>query len=237
MFTPASSLSVLCFEIVCAAVIIMLIAATRHAYQDDPAHARKVTMRFFLGLLIWLGGLLTLIKTDTMPALPMQGLPVFFVSILGVSIAVGLSPFGARVAAQTPLAALIAFHSFRLPIELILHNWAERGTIPETMTWTGQNWDIAAGALAFVIWPLARNRSVAWAFNIIGALLLLNVMRVALFSGPVPFGWNTEPPLVLFLHVPYFLIGPVIVGSAILGHIVLTRALLRKDRDSNGHAL
>jgi len=228
MFIPGSSVTVLCFEIIVAAVVIALIAATRHAYRTDPPLSRKVTMRVFLGLLVWLGGLLALIKTEAMVNLPLNGMPIFFGSVLLVSLAVGLSPFGARLARNTPIAALVAFQAFRLPLELVLHRWAERGTIPTTMTWTGQNWDIVAGALAFVIWPIAKNRNVAWTFNILGSLLLLNVVRVALLSSPVPFGWNTEPPLQLFLHAPYFLIGPVLVGGAIAGHIILTRALLRE---------
>lgn len=228
MFIPGSSVSVLCFEIIVAAVLIAIIAITRHAYRHDREQSRKVTMRVFLGYLIWLGVILAIIKTDTLQALPMQGLPLFFGSILIVSFAVGLASFGARLARHTPIAALIAFQAFRLPLELILHRWAERGTIPTTMTWTGQNWDIIAGSLAFVIWPIAKNRAVAWGFNIIGSLLLLNVLRVALWSSPIPFGWDTQPPLQLFLHSPYFLIGPVLVGSAITGHIILTRALLHK---------
>ncbi len=228
MFVPGSSVSVLCFEIIVAAVLIAVIAITRHAYRSDRDQARKVTMRVFLGYLIWLGAMLALIKTDQLEKLPMQGIPFFFGSILLISVAAGLSPFGARLAAHTPVAALIAFQAFRLPLELILHRWVQRGTIPPTMTWTGQNWDIVAGALAFVIWPVAKNRTVSWGFNIIGALLLLNVLRVALLSSPVPFGWDTQPPLQLFLYAPYFLIGPVLVGGAISGHIVLTRALLRQ---------
>lgn len=228
MFIPGNSLSVLCFEIIVAAVIVAVIAITRHAYRDDADQARKVTMRVFLVYLIWLGLLLALIKSGQMQNLPMNGIPIFFGSVLVISSVAGISRFGGRLAVQTPLAALIAFQTFRLPLELILHHWAERGTIPSTMTWTGQNWDIVAGALAFVIWPIANNRTAAWGFNIIGSLLLLNVLRVALLSSPLPFGWDTQPPLQLFEHAPYFLIGPVLVGGAITGHIILTRALLRK---------
>jgi hypothetical protein len=71
-----------------------------------------------------------------------------------------------------------------------------------------------------------RSRAVAWIANVVGSLLLLNVMRVALLSSPVPFGWGVEPPLVIALHLPYAFIGPVCVGGALAGHIVLTRALL-----------
>ena len=67
----------------------------------------------------------------------------------------------------------------------------------------------------------------AWVANLVGFALLLNVMRVAVLAAPVPFGWGQQPPLLLAFHLPYALIGPVCVGGALFGHIVLTRALLR----------
>jgi hypothetical protein len=110
----------------------------------------------------------------------------------------------------------------------VLHSWAGQGTIPTTMTWTGRNWDIISGIVALLACAVAgNNRRVAWVANVIGLVLLLNVMRVALLSSPVPFGWHVEPPLLLAFHLPYALIGPVCVSGALVGHIVLTRALLR----------
>lgn len=230
MFIPASSVSILCFEIIVAAVIIAVLGATRHAYRDDRARARKITIRVFLGYLLWLGLFAGLIASDKMRLIPLQGIPLFFGSILVVSLAAGLSPFGGKLAINVPVVALVAFQAFRLPLELVLHTWSQRGTIPTSMTWNGQNWDIVAGALAFVVWPMAaNNRRVAWIFNIVGFGLLLNVMRVAMFSTAVPFGWGLQPPLQLWLHLPYVFIGPVCVAGALFGHIVLTRALLRKS--------
>ena len=54
-------------------------------------------------------------------------------------------------------------------------------------------------------------------------------LAVALLSSPVPFGWGQQPSLLLAFHEPYALIGPVCVGGALFGHIVLTRALWRKQ--------
>lgn len=49
-------------------------------------------------------------------------------------------------------------------------------------------------------------------------------MRVAIMSSPLPFAWGPQPPpLLLALHLPYALIGPVCVGGALFGHVVLTR--------------
>jgi hypothetical protein len=126
------------------------------------------------------------------------------------------------------LVGLVGFHAFRVPLELVLHSWAKQGTVPQTMTWDGQNWDIISGAFAILVAPFAiRSRALAWAANLIGFALLLNVIRVAAMSSPLPIGWGQDPPLLLALHLPYALIAPVCVVGALAGHIVLTRALLR----------
>ena len=83
--------------------------------------------------------------------------------------------------------------------------------------------------VALLAAPFAtRRRGIAWGANVVGLLLLLNVMRVAILSSPFPFGWGQQPPLLLAWHLPYALIGPECVGGALFGHLVLTRALLRR---------
>jgi hypothetical protein len=62
---------------------------------------------------------------------------------------------------------------------------------------------------------------------------LANVVRVAVLSSPVSFGWPVEPKLRLIFHVPYALIIPVCIGGGLIGHIALTRALLRRERSSD----
>ncbi len=32
-------------------------------------------------------------------------------------------------------------------------------------------------------------------------------------SSPLPIGWNVNPPLLMALHLPYALIGPVCVST------------------------
>lgn len=227
-FQPASATSGAAFVAILVAVIAAFLAGVYHAYR---AEGRAATMTWRIGMItaIWLGLLATLVGSGRLAALPMSGLPFFFGSVAGVSLFVGLSPLGGRLAAGVPLSALIGFQAFRLPLELVLHSWAAQGTIPGTMTWTGSNWDIVSGVVALAAFPFShRHRGVAWIANVVGLALLFNVMRVALFSSPVPFGWHLERPLLLALHLPYALIGPVCVGGALIGHIVLTRALLRR---------
>ncbi len=223
VFTPASPASVAAFGAVVVAVLGALLAAVHRAYRSP-----RITAAAAGALALWLGGLALLVARGRLAAWPLHGLPAFFGSILVVWTALGLSPVGGRIARAVPLAALVGFQAFRLPLELVLHSWAAQGTIPATMTWTGRNYDIVSGLLALAAALLARRLPVLVRIaNIIGLASLLNVVRVALLSSPVPFGWPVDPPLQLAFHLPYALIGPVCVGGALFGHLVLTRALWR----------
>lgn len=228
-FQPGSPISVALFTLIVAAVIAAVLWAIHHAFRTDTEQARTQTTRAAIGITLWLATLSTVVASGAMPRLPFSGLPFFFGAIIVVSGWLGLSRLGGHLAANVSLAALVGFQAFRLPLELVLHTWVESGTIPETMTWSGKNWDIISGVMALLAAPFAqKHRAVAWAANVIGLGLLLNVMRVALFSAPLPFGWGVKPPLLVAFHLPYALIGPVCVGGALAGHLVLTRALLRR---------
>jgi hypothetical protein len=220
-FTPASPASLIAFVAIVVVVAGALIGAIAHAYRSP-----KAGLLAALGLAVWLGAQAALVQSGRMASLPLNGLPSFFVPILAIWTTLALSPVGRRIATATPLALLVGFQAFRLPLELVLHSWARQGTIPGAMTWTGQNWDIVSGVTALICAPLASRSPVAARItNVIGFALLLNVMRVAILSSPVPFGWGIQPPLLLAFHLPYAFIGPVCVGGALFGHLVLTRAL------------
>jgi hypothetical protein len=207
--------------VIVVAVIAAVLWALQYSYRSG-----RVTVLAAIILALWLGAQALLVASGRMSSLPLNGLPFFFGPILVIWTGLALSPVGRRLATAVPLAALVAFQAFRLPLELVLHAWVAQGTIPQTMTWSGQNWDIVSGLAALVCAPLAvRHRLAARVANIVGFALLLNVMRVAMLSSPVPFGWGVQPPLLLAFHLPYALIGPVCVGGALFGHLVLTRAL------------
>jgi hypothetical protein len=223
-FTPASPGSLAAFCAIVVAVAYAILLAIHLAYRSF-----KVTALVGTLLGVWLGVVSALVVSGRMPSLPLNGLPFFFLPVIVIWTALAFSPVGKRIATSLPLAALVGFQSFRLPLELVLHSWFTQGVIPESMTWSGQNWDIVSGIGALVLAPFAnRSRSVARIANIVGFALLLNVMRVALLSSPVPFGWGQQPPLLLAFHLPYALIAPVCVGGALFGHLVLTRALAMK---------
>jgi len=221
-FIAASTPSLAAFLAVEAAVPAMFALGVRRA--DRAAAPRVIALT-----VAWLAVLGIVVATGVVAKEPMPRLPILLAFTLGCGAAFACSRTGGRLA-QLPLPALVLFQAFRLPLELVLHAWAEGGTVPPTMTWTGQNFDIVSGAVALIAAPFAgRNRTAAWFVNIVGSLLLCNVLRVVVLSSPLPFAWQVEPPLQLAFHLPYASILPVCVTGALVGHIVLWRALLRRS--------
>ncbi|MBS0659037.1 MAG: hypothetical protein JSR82_12420 [Verrucomicrobia bacterium] len=212
---PASPLSLVVFVLICLGVLAFYVWQAR-------------SLAFTLGLALWLGAFAAVVASGWAARQPMPRMMLLFAGVNLVTIAAACSPLGARLATNASITALVALQSFRLPLELVLHDWVGSGTIPPTMTWTGQNWDILSGLAALLLAPLAgRARAAAWLANALGFALLLNVMRVAVLSSPLPFAWGQDPPLLLIFYLPHAFIVPVCVGGALFGHLVLTRALLR----------
>jgi len=215
-FISADKISLLVFLIINAVVLGCFIYSTRKFKNIK------------IGILFWILGFSLFSLSGILESKPYPFLPLMmFVMVLGV-ILFTHSKVGMQLSASLSVFQLVAFQTFRFPLELVLHQWAKEGVIPETMTWTGQNFDIISGSLALIVLPwVARSKVLAWTFNIIGVVLLINVMRVAVLSSPLPFSWHIQPPLLLAMHFPYSLILPVCVSGALSGHIILTHKLSR----------
>jgi hypothetical protein len=160
-------------------------------------------------------------------------------AIVALAFAVSFSRFGTRIATTIPLWALMFAQSFRLPLELAMHGMYARGIMPVQMTYTGLNFDIITGATAIPVAVLCATgyigrRTVA-TWNVLGLLLLINVVTVAILGTPRfrYFGddhlnvWVTSPP---FVWLP-----AVMVLAALAGHLLIFRALRHeRDVDSRG---
>jgi len=226
MFHAATPTSVAAFLLICVGVLTAFLCGIWTSARRDGADPVRRTARAAFAAAAWLALLLLAVASGWVARGP-RHVMVLASGIIAVSLAIGLSRVG-RWLSGCPMAWLVGFQAFRLPLELVLHAWAGQGVIPETMTWTGANWDIVSGVTALVLAPMARRSTrAAWVANVVGFVLLANVLRVAVMSSPLPFAWPVVPRLELILHVPYALIVPVCVGGALLGHLALTRALLR----------
>ena len=232
MVQPSSG-STWAFVAIVLGLCVALCAGVQRAGRragESPARTQQVTLRTMLAVAAWLV-LTYAVSASGVLATPSRPPPVmiFFAVSQLVAMFVAFSPLGTRLL-RLPIAALIGFQAFRLPLELILHRWVEGGTLPVQMTYTGENFDIVTGVLAAPAALLIAYRPswrwVVLAFNVIGFGLLVNVARIAAFSSPVPFRsyWN-EPPVLLAFHAPYGWIVPFCVAGALLGHLLVFRWL------------
>jgi hypothetical protein len=225
-FQYGSASSVVAFMAICLAILASFLLA---AWMTTSPRGRAVRVVVLLSIFMVLYGL-------TISGIVLSGIfekafvpfgLLFLAVTIAIAISIGFSRLGIRIAAGIPLAWLVGFQSFRLPLEVVLHDWYLSGTIPESMTWSGSNWDIVSGIVALAVCPfVSRWRTLAWTANVVGIVLLVNVARVAILSSPVPFGWDVTPKLELIAHLPYAFIVPICVGGAALGHVLLTRRLL-----------
>jgi hypothetical protein len=231
-FVDGRQWSLIAFVSICFSIVVALLAA---AASTAPSRheSTKIVFRMTIGIAVYCAVIAWLVKSGLLERAFIPYGPMFMVGSVSIAAAMGFTRIGCQIATGLPVAWLVLFQGFRLPLELVLHDWYLSGTIPETMTWTGGNWDIVSGILACATFAFVTNRRwLAWVFNIFGILLLLNVSRVAVLSSAVPFGWPVDPPLELILHLPYAFIVPICVGGAALGHVLLTRRLVIESRAS-----
>jgi hypothetical protein len=154
-------------------------------------------------------------------------------AIILVSCALAFGPAGRTLAAFTPLWALVAVQGFRLPLELAMHALAERGIMPPQMTYTGRNFDIVTGTTAIVVAAAVAagyaGRRVVLVWNVMGLVLLINVVVVALRSTPVFAAFGADPAhLNTFVtYQPFVWLPAVMVAAALAGHLIVARAVAR----------
>lgn len=229
-FVHPPTLTIVKFVLVLLAVQAMLLYAVFRTGADARTGGRRaaaVAIAFALVLLVT-GAL----ASSGLLASNPRWAPSYPIATMLVALGLGLSRPGRAMAAAVAPVYWVLFQGFRLPLELVLHTWGEAGTIPDQMTWSGQNFDVVAGTLALALgaaW-LARPKA-TWlggVAHVVGLALLANVGRIALLSLPTPLKAFDGPALLLPFHVPYTWIVPFAVGAALFGHVVGLRAIRRE---------
>ena len=222
------------FVAVVLSVCLMVVLAFRNSGGSDVRLRRTLTIRAIVGLgaVLFLSALLS--ETGIVRSLAKgPGIVLFLASWNGLAAAVAFSSAGRRIIGHMPVAALIGFQAFRLPLERVLHSFYEQGVIPIQMTYSGENFDIVTGILAILVglglWRGVLPQFAAWAFNLIGLGLLIAVVRIAVLSTPTPTRtYMQEPAVQLIFHAPYSWIVSICVAGALLGHLLTFRWLLRR---------
>ena len=188
------------------------------------------------GLVVWLSysgllGYAGVLKNMTMrpPGIVFLVVPVLVFLVVFLAFVV-LSSASARVALAIPLWILLGAQSFRVGVELFLHQLWIDGLVPKMLTFEGANVDIYIGASAgLVSWLSTRGRvgmrlAVAW--NVLGLLALTNVVIRAVLTSPGPFNLiHTEVPNRMFGTFPFLFIPAFFVPLAVGLHVLAIRAI------------
>jgi hypothetical protein len=125
----------------------------------------------------------------------------------------------------------VVAQSFRVVMELVLWALAEQGRVPYLITFEGRNIDILIGLTA---WPVAHycfvKRTwpvrVATIWNIVGLVILANVVLRAFLSAPTAIRVIfTQPPTSFIGAFPYIWLPAFLVPLAVWLHAA---SLMRK---------
>jgi hypothetical protein len=196
-------------------------------------------LAFGAAILGWLALLATLASAGVLHRWESRPPPIFVMLLTAfvVTVVVARGAIGSKLARGLPLAALVGFHAFRLPLELVMHSAANEGTMPVQMSFSGWNFDILTGASAIVVaWLVARGTAPRWVVTtwaIVSSLLLLAIVSIAIASTPLfaAFGRTPDRLATWIGYFPFVWLPGVLVPAALLGQIVLFRRLAADARD------
>lgn len=172
-------------------------------------------------------------RYDPMPAPAL----IVVLALTLVTIGVSLSRVGGTLVRRTAVGAIVALQAFRIPVEWCLHRLYAEGIVPVQMTYAGRNFDIITGitALALGGWLLSGRptpRGIVLLWNVIGLLLLLNIVAIALLSTPVPFRRFTEGPANLLPSMfPFVWLPTFLVQVALASHLLVFRYVAGKPAE------
>jgi hypothetical protein len=206
-----------------AVAAAFLVAVARVA----PERLTRVAVAVVAWLAVWLAVAATgvLARFDLRP----PPFALLFVATIAMGVALGRSQLGGRLARELPLAALVGFHAFRLPLELFMHRAAVDGVMPAQMSYSGWNFDIVTGITALLLLPVADRvpRAILVAWNLLGMALLAAILVIAVASTPLFAAFGPDRLNTFVAYPPYVWLPVVLVAAALAGHVVILRRLAR----------
>jgi hypothetical protein len=236
---PGSAFLQACFYGLAGLIVIVsaiLVRRAATASGDAAQQASQLQRRFVVGAIIWL----TIVGGASFAGLllPRTGRPLPFaivmISVLALGIAIARSRVGDRLARGSSLAVLVGFQSFRLPLELAMHRAFTEGLMPVQMSYSGRNFDVVSGATALalacamLVTTVPRWLVAVW--NVLGLVLLANILGVAMLSAPNIAYFGPDRLNVWVMWMPYTLLPAVMVLAAWAGHLIVLRALAQPSR-------
>jgi hypothetical protein len=231
MRTDTATLTFVVLPVLLAALLSWGAGVASRRSGQGPASRRRAVLVTAIGSATWMAG--TWFAATTGVLRQWQATPPPFmllvVAIVALAAAIAWTSYGRRLAIGVPLWALVAVQSFRLPLELAMHEMYERGVMPVQMSYEGLNYDVLTGSTAIVVATLVRVGSggprLVLAWNIFGLVLLFNVIIVAILSTPRFAFYGSDRLNEWVADPPYVWLPAVLVLAALAGHLLVFRAL------------
>ncbi len=221
---------------IAAALALLFVLANRRAAQRAGIEVQHRTRAAASIMLSWcavwgaLAGAGVLAQFDRRP----PPLALFMATVIGGAIAFGASRFAAPLAHALPLASLIGFQAFRLPLELVMHEAANAGVMPSLLSFSGWNFDIVTGTLALPVAALvAAGRAPRWlvpAWNALGISALCVIAGIAIATAPFVEAFGPQQVNRWVAYLPFVYLPGVMVAAAIVGHVLVIRRLRHEAR-------
>ena len=198
--------------------------------------AKTASLPALAGLALWLtyAGVLGYLGIVASPPHGLPGPALLVAPVVAfVALFLARSPAAKRVALAVPLSILLGAQTFRVGVELFLHQLWLDGMAPRMLTYAGANFDMAVGLSApIVAWGYWRGHigeRAALAWNVVGLALLANIALRALLTAPGPLNLvHAEIPNIAIGTFPFTYIPGFFAPLALVLHVLAIRAL--RDR-------
>ena len=215
------------------AIVYAAIAAIAVAYLPQ-----RTAIFTSAGGLVWLMyvGALSYSGVVGDPSMRPPGAFMIVVPVMLFVLTVVLRSNAARDVAMTlPIWLLVGAQTFRIGVELFLHQLWSDSLVPKLLTYEGGNVDLFVGlsapliALAAAKKFVGRNAIFCW--NVLGLLALANVIARAALTAPGPLNLiHTSVPNMAIGLFPYTFIAGFFAPLAIVLHVLSIRSVLNERK-------
>ncbi len=235
MISNAPILLVLLFILTAILSLILfrraIVNSSAHAGSANRVTALLVLLLIFEAALAYSGFFLA--DTESLPPrIALIGGPFLMLTILAF-----VTKKGRAFVDDLDMRALTWLSIVRIPVEFGLWWLFLIGAIPEIMTFEGQNFDILLGITApvmvYLVYQskqLGRKALLAW--NVIGLILLCNIVFTAILSVPSPIQQlSFHQPNIAILHFPFVWLASFIAPVVMFSHFVGIRRLMIVEKE------
>lgn len=138
-----------------------------------------------------------------------------------------------RFIEKMPITTLTYIHIIRVPVEIVLWWLFVHGTVAESMTFEGVNYDILSGISApfaglFLVGMKSKSKIAAIIWNLIALGLLINIVTRAVLATPYFYDPLVyEQPNIAVFYFPFVLLPAFIVPAVFFSHIASLYKLFR----------